>query len=319
MPWGPGHHFYFTLPWHGNLTRGDYTLRLDAKKSVRHAGDGTFVPTEDVTLPVNFGHAGPERHDVHEDPGTTQLTFGPRNGEEDIRITFDSGASATVVVWTESEASPFYCVEPWACLPNAQANKFTGARWVGIGCADAFVCKVKIWSEPPPFFPVSRPLASWTRTPRSARSGLTCAGAWCRRNPTSSLSSETRMSVRGVRSGTVASGLAPLVVMSARQGARHTVSSRKGEAELFADEARARGVPDEALLLETRATNTGENVRFTRELLTARGLFPKKVLAVQKPYAERRVLVSLRRYWPGVAPAVTSRDVTLEVQCTRRL
>ena len=22
MPWGPGHHFYFTLPWHGNLTRG---------------------------------------------------------------------------------------------------------------------------------------------------------------------------------------------------------------------------------------------------------------------------------------------------------
>ena len=36
---------------------------------------------------------------------------------------------------------------------------------------------------------------------------------------------------------------------------------------------------------------------------------------MQKPYAERRVLVSLNRYWPGVAPAVTSRDVTFDEYC----
>ncbi len=143
MPWGPGHHFYFTLPWHKGLSRRDYVMRLDAKKIVHHAGDGTFVPKKDIELPVAFDHAALSDTMFTKIRGDA-VTFGPRHGEEDIRIVFDSGAASTVVTWTQDDASPFYCVEPWACLPNSQANKFQGARWVESGCTDKFVCKVDL-------------------------------------------------------------------------------------------------------------------------------------------------------------------------------
>jgi galactose mutarotase-like enzyme len=143
MPWGPGHHFYFTLPWHKGLTRKDYVMRLDAKKVLFHAGDGSFVPKSGIELPVAFDHSGLSDTMFTKIKGDS-VSFGPRHGEEDIRISFDSGAASTVVTWTQDDASPFYCVEPWACLPNSQANKFQGARWVESGCTDKFVCKVEL-------------------------------------------------------------------------------------------------------------------------------------------------------------------------------
>lgn len=107
-------------------------------------------------------------------------------------------------------------------------------------------------------------------------------------------------------------GVAPLIAVSGATGRNTRGVLRRSEAELFADTARAHGVPADAMLLETRATNTGENVLFTRALLADRKTDPKRVLAVQKPYAERRVLVTLRHFWPEPAFAVTSRDIGFE-------
>lgn len=112
-------------------------------------------------------------------------------------------------------------------------------------------------------------------------------------------------------------GVAPLIAISGATGRNTRGVLRRSEAELFADEAIARGVPADAILLETSATNTGENVKLTRALLAARGLSPKRVLAVQKPYAERRVLVSLTHFWPDVAFAVTSRGIGFDAYCAR--
>ena len=110
-------------------------------------------------------------------------------------------------------------------------------------------------------------------------------------------------------------GFAPVVVMSGATGRSTRGVFRKTEAELFAEVAMAHGVPAAALVLEPRATNTGENVKYTRALLAERGLFPKTILAVQKPYAERRVLVSLRHYWPGAEMRVTSPALSFEEYC----
>ena len=44
------------------------------------------------------------------------------------------------------------------------------------------------------------------------------------------------------------------------------------EAVIFAREATKCGVPEESILVEASATNTGENVKFSRELLASRGL-----------------------------------------------
>jgi len=100
-------------------------------------------------------------------------------------------------------------------------------------------------------------------------------------------------------------GWAPLLVMSGSTGAL-TSGWPRSEADVFAEVAAARGVPREKMLLESRSTNTGENVLFTRALLEERGIVPARVIAVQKPYMERRTLATFEVRWPGLDVVVTS-------------
>ena len=110
-------------------------------------------------------------------------------------------------------------------------------------------------------------------------------------------------------------GLAPRVVLSGGFGVRKESPWVKSEAEMFAEVMRARGVPEPALLLESRSTNTGENVRFTRELLAARGLAVQSVIAVQKPYMERRTFATIRQQWPEVALRVSAPPLDFAAYC----
>ncbi|RYP40984.1 hypothetical protein DL767_001300 [Monosporascus sp. MG133] len=72
----------------------------------------------------------------------------------------------------------------------------------------------------------------------------------------------------------------------------------KPEAEVFADIAVQMGVPAEKIITEPRSTNTGENVRFTWELLQQKGLHPRSFILVQKPYMERRTFATFSKQWP---------------------
>ena len=101
-------------------------------------------------------------------------------------------------------------------------------------------------------------------------------------------------------------GWAPLVVCSGHLGSLTSKSFSRSEAEVFADVAAERGVPRERILLESRSTNTGENVAFSRKLLAERGLAPRRAIAVQKPYMERRTLATFEAQWPGLEVVVTS-------------
>ena len=98
-------------------------------------------------------------------------------------------------------------------------------------------------------------------------------------------------------------GWAPLIAISG--GIAHTGDLAnpgwgRPEAEVFADLAEASGVPRDAMLLETRATNTGENFALTRALLAERGHpVPRRVLVVAKPYMTRRALATGPCAWPG--------------------
>ena len=80
----------------------------------------------------------------------------------------------------------------------------------------------------------------------------------------------------------------------------------RSEAEIFADVAAERGVPRERILIESRSTNTGENVVFTRQLLAEKGVTPRRAIAVQKPYMERRTLATFAARWPELEVLVTS-------------
>ena len=107
-------------------------------------------------------------------------------------------------------------------------------------------------------------------------------------------------------------GWAPLLIFSGGLGAITRNLWSEPEAELFARVAREMGVPGGRILVETRSTNTGENVRFTRRLLGERGLDPESFILVQKPYMERRAYATFKRYWPEKRAVVTSPQFSFE-------
>jgi uncharacterized SAM-binding protein YcdF (DUF218 family) len=123
-------------------------------------------------------------------------------------------------------------------------------------------------------------------------------------------SHDTRVAERGAE--LFLDGYAPLVVFSGHLGALTSGVWTRPEAEVFADVAAALGVPREAMLLETRATHTGENVEYTRRLLTERGLAVRSAIAVQKPYMERRTLATFQKRWPELQVTVTSPQIDFE-------
>lgn len=78
------------------------------------------------------------------------------------------------------------------------------------------------------------------------------------------------------------------------------------EADYFARHALAREVPAEKILVENRASNTGENFLFARDLLRRKRLDFESFILVQKPFMERRVLATAQKLWRDFDFVVTS-------------
>ena len=95
-------------------------------------------------------------------------------------------------------------------------------------------------------------------------------------------------------------GLAPLVLFSGGLGRNTSSMWTESEAVRFARIAIQEGVPEGAVLLEERSTNSGENLLFSRQLLLERDL------THPKPYMERRLLAAFPIYWPEARVTVTS-------------
>lgn len=94
-------------------------------------------------------------------------------------------------------------------------------------------------------------------------------------------------------------GWAPLIVFSGNAGLLTRERFDRPEAELFAEIALRKGVPESAILIEAESTNSGENVVFSRRLLESRGIDPESLILVQKPYMERRAYATFMNFWPG--------------------
>lgn len=90
---------------------------------------------------------------------------------------------------------------------------------------------------------------------------------------------------------------------------------QKAEAELFAEVARDMRVPEESILLEKKSTNTGENLKFTRQILQDKGLEFNSFIVVQKPYMERRAYATFKKHWPDKDCVVTSPQLSFEEYC----
>jgi uncharacterized SAM-binding protein YcdF (DUF218 family) len=91
------------------------------------------------------------------------------------------------------------------------------------------------------------------------------------------------------------------------------------EAEMFAEAAEKEGVPRDRMLLETRATNTAENIRFARLLIEDHGVEVRNVVLVVKPFMQRRTWASMVVEWPEMPASVASQEMTLDEYFTDEL
>jgi len=93
-------------------------------------------------------------------------------------------------------------------------------------------------------------------------------------------------------------GLFPTLVFTGGNSPATTSVFPRGEAVHFGEHARALGVPAPAILLEPNAANTGQNIAYARDVLTAAGIHPRSLLLITMPYMERRAFATCRKQWP---------------------
>ncbi len=114
-------------------------------------------------------------------------------------------------------------------------------------------------------------------------------------------------------------GWAPLMIMSGGLGNFTQEIWTESEADKFAKIAIEKGVPPEAILIENKSTNTGENILFTQKLLAEKGLNPQSFIVVQKPYMERRSFATFKKHWPDKKLLVTSPQISFETYPTKEI
>jgi len=107
-------------------------------------------------------------------------------------------------------------------------------------------------------------------------------------------------------------GWAPLLVCSGGLGNLTSDIWTESEADQFAAIAIKMGVPENAVLVENKSTNTGENILFTEKLLEEKGFNPASFIVVQKPYMERRSYATFKKHWPDKNVVITSPQISFD-------
>lgn len=86
----------------------------------------------------------------------------------------------------------------------------------------------------------------------------------------------------------------------------------KPEADKFAEISIKKGVPKDAIYIENKSSNTGENIQFTRKLLDNMDVSTHSMIVVDKPFKERRLFATLKKQWPELNFLITSPTASFE-------
>jgi uncharacterized SAM-binding protein YcdF (DUF218 family) len=80
----------------------------------------------------------------------------------------------------------------------------------------------------------------------------------------------------------------------------------KSEAETYKERLLELGIPEEKIIIENEAKNSGENAILTKKLIQEQNLNFKKLILVQKPWMERRMYAVFKKQWPELEFTITS-------------
>jgi uncharacterized SAM-binding protein YcdF (DUF218 family) len=105
-------------------------------------------------------------------------------------------------------------------------------------------------------------------------------------------------------------GLFPLVVFTGANAPTTIERFPRGEAVHYREHALEPGVPGHAILVETEARNTGDNITFTRRLLEEREV--NSVILISRPYQQRRAYATCKKVWPAVDVTCASDPLPLD-------
>ncbi|MFI2233567.1 YdcF family protein [Nocardia testacea] len=108
-------------------------------------------------------------------------------------------------------------------------------------------------------------------------------------------------------------GIFPRIVFTGANAPTTVKRFPRGEAVHYREHALELGVPDDAIFVEPKATNTGENIDFTRALLEEHGLRDQvgSIMLISRPYQQRRSYAMARKRWPEVDVVCSSLPLPL--------
>ena len=107
-------------------------------------------------------------------------------------------------------------------------------------------------------------------------------------------------------------GYAPKILFTGGLGKITKDIFLKSEAETFKEIVISDGIREEDILIETKSTNTGDNLRFALKLLDKTNIKHDKILIVHGPFNERRTYSSAKNILKNKDLIITSPNVTFD-------
>lgn len=107
-------------------------------------------------------------------------------------------------------------------------------------------------------------------------------------------------------------GMFPLIVFTGANAPTTVDRFPRGEAVHYREHAIEHGVPAEAVMIETQATNTAQNIELSRDVLARNKVDVRSVLLMSRPYQQRRAYATCRKLWPEVEVICTSHPLSLD-------
>lgn len=146
LPWSPGHHFYFTVPWTDGRTRADYALRLNAAERLKQDAAGQLIAGPELQNEEPLSN--PALIDtLHTRLRSREAVFGEKGRPGAVTVQIGTSQTpapdATFVTWSGDAAAPYYCVEPWMGPPNAPEHR-RGLQWIPPGETGTFTVRVAV-------------------------------------------------------------------------------------------------------------------------------------------------------------------------------
>lgn len=95
-------------------------------------------------------------------------------------------------------------------------------------------------------------------------------------------------------------GFIPKIIFSGANSPTTQTVFPEGEAQAYRSRAIDLGVPEEVIFVDDRATNTGDNIRYSHQVAMAQKLCVRSLTLITKPYMQRRAYSTCKKQWPDV-------------------